>query len=185
MKKSLIHAWLVLCVALAGGPLATATSMVPMSVETLTEKAALVTEGEATRSWSQWNAQHTLIYTYTEFHVMQTLKGSAPTRLVVKQLGGTVGNTTQHVSGVRYWAPGEASVLFLRPSEAADGTHVVVGLVQGDFRMQPLDSGEVRVSNGAPEVQWLSTTHAEVQPQGSMTLRELETRVQRMRGTSQ
>lgn len=175
----------LLCVLFACVPLLSATSMVPMSVETLTEKAILVAEGEATGSWAQWNAEHTLIYTYTEFRVTQALKGSAPARLVVKQLGGTVGDTTQHVSGVRYWVPGEESVLFLRPSEAGDSTHVVVGLVQGNFRMQRLESGEVRVSNGVPEVQWLNAAGAEVQHGGSMTLRELETRVQRLKKTGQ
>ena len=180
MRRLLTSGILVLYAVFAG-----ATSMVPMSVETLTEKEALVTEGEATSAWSQWNAEHSLIYTYTEFRVTQTLKGSPPQRLVVKQLGGTVGDTTQHVSGVRYWVPGEESVLFLRPSEAGDSTHIVVGLVQGNFRMQHFESGEVRVSNGVPEVQWLNPAGAEAQQAGSMTLRQLEMRVQRAQRTAQ
>ncbi len=175
-----IGKYLLLLAALACAPLVVATSMVPVSVETLASHAELIMQGQATRSWSQWNIQHTLIYTFTEFSVAQTLKGNASGKIVVKQLGGSVDGVTQHVSGVRSWQPGEEAVLFLRASEAKDGTHVVVGLVQGDFRLQRLSSGEVRVSNGAPEVQFLSSAGAESITQSKpMTLDDLKTRIRK------
>jgi len=164
---------------LASAPLLVATSMVPVSVETLTGSAELIMQGRATRSWSAWNAQHSLIYTYTEFTVDRTLKGSAG-KVVVKQLGGSIDRVTQHVSGIRYWQAGEEAVLFLRVSEANDNTHVVVGLTQGAFRVERLSSGEVRVSNGAPEVQFFEAgKEPSVAQPKPMTLKDLEMRIRK------
>jgi hypothetical protein len=189
MKKRLIAKCLVLVSALSCAPLLVATSMVPVSVETLTSNADLIVQGKAVRSWSRWNPQHSLIYTYTEFNVDRTMKGDASASIaaakpgaagtiVVKQLGGSVGGVTQHVSGVRYWQSGEEAVLFLRASEAKDNTQVIVGLTQGAFRLERLSSGEVRVSNGAPEVQFFNAGGGPsvAQPK-AMTLQDLEIRI--------
>jgi hypothetical protein len=187
IENSSVMKFLTLVSTLVCAPLLMATSMVPVSVETLTDKAELIMQGKATRSWSAWNAQHTLIYTYTEFIVDRTLKGNVAAsatgsagNVVVKQMGGTVGGTSQHVSGIRYWQPGEEAVLFLRASEVRDNTQVVVGLTQGTFRVERLSSGEVRVSNGAPEVHFFETggEQSAAQPK-PMTLKDLETRIRK------
>ncbi len=125
-----------------------ATIVVPMSVEELTRAASHVVEGRALNSWSAWNAQHTLIYTYTNFQVARSLKGAAVKTITVKQLGGSAEGYMQKVSGVRHFQAGEDALLFLRPSVAGDGTLVVVGLMQGNFRMARTSGGEVIVSNG-------------------------------------
>lgn len=178
---------LVLLSALLCSPLLVATSMVPVPVETLISNSELIMQGKAVRSWSQWNEQHSLIYTYTEFTVDRTLKGDASSsqpgsagKVIVKQLGGSIGGVTQHVSGVHYWQAGEEAVLFLRASVAKDHTQVVVGLTQGAFRVERLGSGEVRVSNGAPEVQFLKARGEEGITQSQpMTLKDLETRIRK------
>ena len=99
------------------------------------------------RSWSAWNEQHTLIYTYTSFAVGRTLKGTAPAEIVIKQPGGSAGGYTQTVWGVRHLQSGEHALLFLRPSVAADGTMVIVGLMQGQFQIYQAGS-ETMASNG-------------------------------------
>ncbi len=128
-----------------------ATTVIPMSVEELTQAASAVVEGTAGESWSAWNAQHTLIYTYTKFQVTRSWKGSPGQTVVVKQLGGAAGGYMQHVAGVRYFQSGEPCVLFLRPSVAQDGTQVVVWLMQGNFRVYTSSRGETMVSNGMSE----------------------------------
>lgn len=128
-----------------------ATTVIPMSVEELTQAAGAVVEGTAGESWSAWNPQHTLIYTYTKFQITQSWKGSPGQTIVVKQLGGAAGGYQQHVAGVRYFQSGEACVLFVRPSVAQDGTQVVVGLMQGNFRVYTSSTGETMVSNGMSE----------------------------------
>ncbi len=158
---------------------ATATTVVPMSVEELTRAASHIVEGRALNSWSAWNAQHTLIYTYTNFQVGRSLKGGAVTTITVKQLGGSAGGYTQKVSGVRHFQSGEDALLFLRPSVAADGTLVVVGLMQGNFRMARTAGGEAVVSNGVYGASSLDTRSGAISTfSGSpMTLREAESRV--------
>lgn len=178
MRRCWLAESLVLLVALACAPLVTATSMVPVSVETLTNRAELIVQGQAARSWSEWNAQHSLIYTFTEFTVARTLKGGASRKVIVKQPGGTFGGVSQHVSGVRSWQAGEEAVLFLRASEAKDNTHVVVGLTQGAFRVDRLNSGEVRVSNGAPEVEFMQAAGEQSVSQPK-TLQDLEMRIRK------
>jgi hypothetical protein len=155
-----------------------ATTVVPMSVEELTAAADSVVEARALSSWSQWNPEHTIIFTYTQFQVIKTLKGSLPQQIVVKQPGGIVGAYGQRVPGVRQFQSGESTVLFLRPSAANDGSHVVVGLMQGNFRMYLAHNGERAVSNGVRGVSEFTDRSARVYTGSAMTLQSLESRVQ-------
>ncbi len=158
-----------------------ATIVVPMSVEELTRAASHVVEGHALNSWSAWNAQHTLIYTYTNFQVTRSLKGAAVETITVKQLGGSAEGYTQKVSGVRHFQAGEDTLLFLRPSVAGDGTLVVVGLMQGNFRMARTSSGEVVVSNGVYGAHALDPQSGAISTFTGlpMKLREAESRIQK------
>jgi hypothetical protein len=159
--------------------IAAATTIIPMSVEKLTQSSSHVLEGAAIGTWSQWNAQHNLIYTYTKFQVSSAWKGQAPKVVVVKQPGGIVGNTKEKVYGVRYLRPGVHSVLFLRPSDERDGTLIITGLVQGNFRVRISPTGQEMVSNGVPEVSSYSVSNREVSSfEGNrMRLAELKARV--------
>src|SRR5437588_1711960 len=156
-----------------------ATSIKPMSIETLTERADLVIEARAQKSWSQWNPQHSLIYTYTRFAVSRGLKGTAPAEVVVRQMGGSAGGYTQHVAGVHHWQPQEEAVLFLRPSQSQDGTMSVVGLMQGNFAVSRLPNGDVVASNGVPEVEIYNSGQPAPQSYSgaSMRLSYLEQRI--------
>ncbi len=164
--------FLVLCTLAAS-----ATTIVPMSVEELTHAASHVLEAHATRSWTSWNAQHTLIYTYTTFQVTRTLKGAAGDSVTVKQVGGSAGGYTQKVSGVRQFQSGEDALLFLRPSVDADGTLVVVGLMQGNFRVARTSGGETVVSNGVTEAHQLHAGSVKPFTGTSLRLEDVEARV--------
>src|SRR3954464_4394864 len=143
---------------------AQATMVKPMSVEDLTSAASAVVEGQATESWTSWNAEHSRIYTFTRVQVARTLKGSTAQTLVVKQLGGSADGYTQHVSGVRAMQTGEDALLFLRASDAHDGTMVIVGLMQGHFRLLRDDaSGSKVVSNGVLGAEELQPSTRQVQ----------------------
>lgn len=159
-----------------------ATTVMPISVEDMTRTATNVVEGTALESWSAWNAEHTIIYTYTRFTVTRNLKGEPSPQVIVKQPGGIVGAYGQKVPGVRQFVPGEDSVLFLRPSNESDGTHAVVGLMQGNFRVYRRPNGEVHVSNGAPGVAELSAGGLRSYTGSTMSLQKLETRVQGAKG---
>lgn len=156
-----------------------ATTVRPMSVERLTTLSTHVVYARALDHQSSWNAEHTRIFTYTRFQVMQNMKGSAPSVITVKQLGGDAGGYNMKVAGVRYWPNGEEAVLFLQQS--SDATFGVTGLMQGDFRLSRRMSGDVIVSNGVPDTKELTGTGSVQQYQGShMTLNELRQRVMKV-----
>lgn len=159
--------------------IASATTIVPMSVEELTRAASSVVEAHAVRSWTSWNAQHTLIYTYTSFQVSRTLKGGSASVVTVKQPGGSADGYTQKVSGVRHFQEGEDALLFLRPSSAADGTQVVVGLMQGNFRVARTAAGDSLVSNGVIEAQQYDHGRIQTFTGSSMRLQDAEARIMR------
>jgi|SRR3954452_7325198 hypothetical protein len=162
------------------GILAAATTVKPMSIEDLTAASSSVVVGQAAESWSTWNVQHTLIYTFTRFHVTRSLKGSADQVITVKQLGGSAGGYTQKIAGVHPMRSGDAAVLFLRPSEAKDGTMVIVGLMQGNFRLErDTRTGATVVNNGVADVHASSSTGVSDYRGSKLTLGQLETRVRK------
>ena len=129
-----------------------ATTVVPMSIERLTDASTHVVEGVAAESHSAWNMQHTQIFTYTAFRVMRALKGTSPATIVVKQMGGAVNGYEQKVAGVCQFQNGEHAVLFVHPSQSNDGTVVITGLMQGKFSVVTPMHGEATVSNGMAHV---------------------------------
>lgn len=161
--------------------LASATTVIPLSLEQLTQASTQVVEGRAIQSWSQWNPSHSFILTYTQFQVARTLKGETSTTLVIQQLGGKLDGITQRVSGVHVWNSGEKAVLFLRPGQVNDRSFVLTGLVQGNFRMTSSAGGATMVSNGVPAVSAykVSTGQISAYRGSAMSLRELESRVER------
>ena len=158
-----------------------ATTVIPLSVENLTEISSHVVEGRALESWAQWNAAHTVIFTYTKFEVLRTLKGEAPATLVVRQLGGTMDGNTEKVAGVRHWKIGEQALLFLRPGEIHDGSLVVTGLMQGNFLIYRGPTGENLVSNGAPDTSAYKASASKITSYegNAMRLDEIEGRIQK------
>ena len=158
-----------------------ATTVIPMDVEKLTAVSTHIVEGRALDSTSQWNSEHTLIFTYTRFQVTRALKGEAPATIVVRQLGGTVDGISQRVAGVRPWRAGEEALLFLQPSTIPDGALVVTGLMQGNFLLRRSPQGVTYVSNGMPDASEYRVASGEVATyQGSkMRLAEMEARIQK------
>ena len=163
-----------------------ATTVFPMSVERLTDISSDVVVAHAVKSWSVWNAQHTIIVTYTQFAVDNRLKGSAGDIVTVKTPGGSAEGYTQQVAGVRPWSAGESSMLFLRPSQSRDAL-VVSGLIQGDFRIRRSASGAMVADNGLEDspvsasgaVQEFNPSSKSIRPYlgHRMSLNELQNRV--------
>jgi len=160
--------------------IASATTIIPVSVERLAGESTQVVEGRVISTDSKWNPQHTLIFTYTKFQVAKTLKGSPQSSFTVKQIGGSAEGYTQKVAGVRYGKPGEQSVLFLRPSSTQDGTFEITGLMQGNFTILKAASGESLVTNGVPGVSSYQQGSTGEYTGTHMKLQELENRVLKM-----
>ena len=82
-----------------------------------------------------WNPQHTRIYTYTTLALDQTYKGDPPSSPVVQQPGGTVGKTRVFVAGTVQFHPQTGYLLFLERSSADTSKFLLVGMVQGAYRI--------------------------------------------------
>ncbi len=173
MSRRLLALCCVLIVASAW-----ATTVIPQTIEQLARNSSDVVEAQAIETHPEWNAEGKIIYTVTRFKVMKGLKGSAPSEVVVRQMGGSLGGVTQKVAGIRHFTVGQQAVLFLRPSIEASGQMVVTGLFQGNFAVVK-SSGQTYVTNGTEEASAFDpNSHAVGSYKGSrMTLSELEQRV--------
>jgi hypothetical protein len=160
-----------------------ATMVKPMSVEQLSSTASNIVVGQASESWTSWNATHTRIYTYTRVKVSKALKGTQADTVVVKQVGGSADGYTQHVAGVQAIQNGENAVLFLRPSPAGDGTLMIVGLMQGHFRVaRDSKTGTSVVSNGVMGAEELSSNNVKAYRGATLTLSQMESRIRKAVG---
>lgn len=166
-----------LVLGLAG--LAAATSVVPLRLEEMAHASERVVHARAEASWAQWNPERTLIYTYTRFRVLETLKGKPAGSVVVRRMGGRADGYVQRISGVRGWTEGEEVVLFLRRK---GGVFTVTGLLQGDFRVRR-EGDRTLVSNGVPGVRSLERDSGRVGAYRGerMSLEELKARVREAR----
>ena len=132
----------VLCILAAFGGLslspdsADATRVRAMTTDQLVDRSALIVEGRVLSQQVIWDAERQRIYTDSVVLVSQTHLGVAPRSLTVRQIGGTLGQTTQKVAGVQPLPAGMEVLLFLR----TDGVRFyVTGLSQGRYRVAVKD----------------------------------------------
>ena len=112
-----------------------ATTLVRMSLEQLAQASTDIVRGHVASQETRWNETNTQIVTFTTIAVQQRMKGRAPATVVVEQPGGTVGNIRSRVPGTVRFHPGEDYVLFLEPARPNSSRHLVVGMMQGAYRI--------------------------------------------------
>ena len=125
-----VSIWLM-CVFLLACVAARATTLKRMSVAEMTRAAELVVRVRCIASVAGWDAGE--IWTLATFEVEEGWKGTPPTQIAVRLLGGTVGNLTSSVDGVPHFHTGEEVVLFLEPTRRGD--YSIVSWMQGTFRI--------------------------------------------------
>jgi len=118
--------------ALLAGAAASASVSVAVSWDALLHEstaAAVITP--TTEARSVWEGGR--IYTYSRVHVDRAVAGdvNAGDDAWVRTMGGIVGRVGQIVEGEAVLAPGQPSLLFLRPGDA--GTFEVTARGQGQF----------------------------------------------------
>jgi hypothetical protein len=93
--------------------------------------ARLAVTGQVTRIESRWDTATGTIVTYVELAVTGRLRGNdVPDRLVLKQLGGRVGEIGLHIADQARFTPGETALLLLAISPR-DGTLHTASLSRG------------------------------------------------------
>ncbi|MBM2841742.1 MAG: hypothetical protein HW412_2270 [Bacteroidetes bacterium] len=95
-----------------------------LSLERMARESHTIVHGTVLSSYSQWEDKN--IYTYTTIRVTESLKGNRGSSITVKQLGGTVGEIGQEISGTPRLHQGEDVVLFLIQWKDALWIHSIV-----------------------------------------------------------
>jgi hypothetical protein len=102
-----------------------------MSLAKISQTAKVIVRVRCLANETAWDVGE--IWTFTSFETQETWKGSAPSRIVVRPLGGKLGNITSTVSGIPRFRLCEEVVLFLEPT--ARGDFSVLSWEQGTFRI--------------------------------------------------
>lgn len=147
-------------VLLAAAPSFTlATSVVKLDDDSLVLLSSAIDEGDVTSVRSEWTPGHKQIVTTVEIRVSQAFKGSRPAdgRLVLRLLGGRVGDTVMEAIGQPTFAEGEHVIVFLD----AEGVDLmpITGLFQGKFTVLPDPATGVPtvVERGVPRDEFVRT----------------------------
>lgn len=116
-----------------------ATSVLPMSLDDLTdtsdfvvEATVLAAETEQTPDMAQMP-----VWTWTRIRVEKYVKGTGPAELMVKQPGGVFGKKVVTVEGLAPLRVGDRFVLFLHAAEGREGAVTPVGYGAGAYRVFP------------------------------------------------
>jgi len=125
-----------------------ATSLRPISLEQLSTRATLIFYGQVISNQVKQDEQSGQIATFTEFKVIDLIKGNAADTHTIKQIGGELKdrNRALRIHGVPKFRAGKNYVVFL-PTKSKLGFSSPLGLHQGSFSVLNIN-GEQLVSNG-------------------------------------
>jgi hypothetical protein len=147
MSVRLLLAFASLLSALALPGPAAATILRPFDLAALSREAQAVVRGRVVSQESVRDEPSGRIYTHSAVEVLEVVKGPvlapdprpgvAP-RVVVRQMGGTIGDETMTVPGTADVQVGEEVVLFLRTDERFG---YLVGMHQGKYGVRRDDAG--------------------------------------------
>jgi hypothetical protein len=129
---------LLAALALTAVPsLASATVMIPLTIEDMAVQSAVVVRGKVLGSHAVWDQTHQRIYTFTEIEVLDAMHTPSPLpkTVTVRTLGGEVGKIGMRVSGTERFTPNEEVVIFLRADPSDAKVFQTVGMSQGKFNV--------------------------------------------------
>lgn len=127
---------------------ASASSVLPLNLQQLSSRATLIFYAEVISNNVKKDEQSGLIATFTEFKIIDLIKGKTGSTHIIKQIGGrlTSTGTTLRIHGVPKFETGNKYVVFL-PEKSGIGFSSPLGLHQGSFSVLTIN-GEQLVSNG-------------------------------------
>ncbi|MEZ4390073.1 MAG: hypothetical protein R3A48_03165 [Polyangiales bacterium] len=121
---------------------ADATVAVELPRAQLVSDADLVVRVTVLDHRSAWDADNTAIRTWTRLRVTEYLKGSGPSELTVRQIGGEAEGLAQYVPGDPRLREGADLVVFLRRGE---GVQFLTAMAQSVFYVERGPDGEAYV----------------------------------------
>ena len=145
------------CAASLAPRLAEATMARAIRLPELVGLSRYALVGTATDAYSRWETvgKTRRIVTYIRLEVTQPIDGRPPpdTSLMVRTLGGRVGDIGQLVHGEARFELGAASVIFVSPD--TDGVLGITAMAQGHYPLQ-LDLDDVPRLNPSPNMPTLT-----------------------------
>src|SRR5687768_1790780 len=114
-----------------------ATTVERLTLDDLARRSQSVVQGVVRGSRTYWSPDGKLILTNTTIEVTEAIKGQAGRTIDVTTVGGRIGDTVLHVSGMPAFTSGENTIVFV---ERSSGYLTVLGLGQGKFTVS---NGEV------------------------------------------
>ncbi|MEC9072368.1 MAG: hypothetical protein VX938_08325 [Myxococcota bacterium] len=146
-----IRFWFPLMLATLFAAEASATIVPAFPLRQLAMEAHEVVRGQVVDQRFVYDPARDRIYTHTRIVVDEDLRWSGPglRDVVVRQLGGVVGDRESHVVGNARLKLGAEVVLFAR----TDGTyHYVVGMSQGAYEVMRSPDGSAVLTRGASPI---------------------------------
>jgi hypothetical protein len=111
----------------------TATTVLRLDLPDLVSKADNIVQGRVEQIYVEWDAERKLAFTYISINVDDPMKGARRQTVLIRQVGGRVGNISMHVAGMPTFSQGEEVILFL--NDMHNGTFRVVGMNQGKYQI--------------------------------------------------
>jgi len=144
-------------------PAASATSLLPITLEQLSTRATLIFYGQVVSNEVRKDEQSGHIATFTEFEIIDLIKGNAGSTHTIKQIGGhhKDSKTRLLIHGVPEFQAGKKYVVFL-PEKSSLGFSSPLGLHQGSFSVSTINDEQV-VSSGRNLAAQAQTTNNKVQ----------------------
>lgn len=141
----------------AGASLARAVSLAQLVGAS--EQIVVGTPLEAHARWETL-AGHKRIVTYTRVRVDAAIDGGGESEVLVRTLGGHVGDIGQVVSGEAVLSIGKTALMFL--GRAPDGVLGVTAMAQGHFPLRRDSSGTLRLTPSPRLATLVGTKHSAV-----------------------
>ncbi|HXN64734.1 MAG TPA: hypothetical protein VN862_05320 [Candidatus Acidoferrales bacterium] len=114
-----------------------ATTLMRMELPALAKSAELIVRARFIAGGTRW--EYGAIWTFANFAVLETLKGSPPATILVRLPGGRGGHFEIRVEGVPHFKPGDETILFLERTSAGD--YGITSWTQGTFRVSRNKNG--------------------------------------------
>ena len=131
MKSLRLYATIVVVILLVVP--AWATTVIRMDLQTLVQESDSIVQGRVEHVDAQWDDQKKTIFTYVFVRVHDPLKGDFRPTVLIRQLGGKVGDMNLSIIGMPAFRSGEEVIVFLK-SNPIEATYHVVGLTQGSMK---------------------------------------------------
>lgn len=146
--KSRFHVMsaMALVLLLAAAAPAVASTFLKVDLHDLQHMAEAVVRAKVVEVRSYWNDEGTVIFTEAALQVKGRLHGVSDDLIVVRTVGGTVGDFTVEMGGAPRFQQGEEIVAFI--SRWSDGTPMIAGYAEGMSKVKSDSIGQLVLEGG-------------------------------------